>query len=189
VTDFHFPTAIRPEWRPGRHIKPLLILCCGNPCRGDDALGSMAAVLLMPDDGDDWADYVDVRDDYQLQSEHVPELRHRREILFIDASDDDDAPWRLKPAFPRPDGTVDPAMTPAALLHAYQQAVGEHPPNSYVLAVRGYRFEPGEPMSEGAERNLHAAVNRARQWIADHVDEINRLYPPQVPAAGGRRGR
>jgi acylphosphatase len=49
------------------------------------------------------------------------------------------------------------AMSPAAVLETYRRIVGE-PPESWVLAIRGERFELGDPLSEHARAHLDAAL-------------------------------
>ena len=49
-------------------------------------------------------------------------------------------------------------LSPQALLHTFT-TVGEGPaPRAWILAIRGERFELGEPMTAAATRNLEAAV-------------------------------
>jgi hypothetical protein len=50
------------------------------------------------------------------------------------------------------------ALSPAAVLAAFQRVTDEPLPAAYVLAVRGYQFELGAPISAAASRNLDAAL-------------------------------
>jgi len=51
-------------------------------------------------------------------------------------------------------------------------------PATFVVAIRGERFELGEPMSEAAERNLEGAL-----------DDFVRLLASRLPAMGEAASR
>ena len=57
------------------------------------------------------------------------------------------------------------AMPPAALLQAFVDVHGSAPPPAMLLAIRGERFELGEPLSEAAQLNLEAALTWARAFL------------------------
>jgi len=66
-------------------VAPLLVLAVGNPSRGDDALGPMLLEALHAE-GIDGDGQVELLGDFQLQIEHVIDLRGRRAVLFVDAA-------------------------------------------------------------------------------------------------------
>lgn len=142
---------------------PLLIFAYGNPSRGDDALGPLLIErleALQPAD-------TELLTDFQLQVEHAADLLGRELVLFVDASVSCPPPYvfsRLDPA--RDNSFTSHAMSPAAVLHAYRELYGEPPP-TWLLAVRGYCFELGEPLSEAASANLEAALALARRLCAE----------------------
>ena len=61
------------------------------------------------------------------------------------------------------------ALSPSAVLHAYQKLFGEPPP-SYALAIRGEAFELGKGLSEAAEKHSEVALG----WL------LNRLTNPDI---------
>jgi hydrogenase maturation protease len=151
-----------------RAVAPMLVIAIGNPSRGDDALGPLAAerieAMNLPD--------VEVLVDFQLQVEHSLDLAGRRCVLFIDASASLDEPYVLAPVEPRCDASfTSHALAPSAVLFNFQQLIGEPPP-AWVLAIRGQSFELGEGLSAPAERAVDAAVVAARAWLESRVATV-----------------
>ncbi|MFN8011333.1 MAG: hydrogenase maturation protease [Holophagaceae bacterium] len=148
-------------------LKPLVVFGWGNPGRGDDALGPrlLARVEI-------WAEAqaeapLEAIPDFQLQIEHVEDLRGRDLALFLDASVAAPAPFAFREAHPAPDASfTSHALSPEALLHAFARVTGTPPP-AFVLAVRGERFELGEDLGPSAERNLEAAWRFLQGLLSD----------------------
>jgi hydrogenase maturation protease len=135
-------------------LKSILIIGIGNPSRGDDALGPMLIerleALNLPG--------VELLTDFQLQVEYAYDLQGRDKVIFVDASVSGPEPSEFKRIAPEEDNSYSShALSPAAVLHAYQKLYGL-PPESYVLAIRGYEFELGEGVSSQAAANLELAV-------------------------------
>jgi hydrogenase maturation protease len=142
---------------------PVLIFGWGNPSRGDDALGPLVIEYLeglnLPD--------VDCLTDFQLQVEHALDLQGRQRILFVDASIDAQAPFTVTAIEPRQDASfTSHAMTPQSVLQVYCDLTDEAPPATWLLAIRGERFELGEPLSPVAAGHLEAALAWLRGWLA-----------------------
>jgi hypothetical protein len=57
-------------------------------------------------------------------------------------------------------------MTPFALLHTYRQVYGADAPPAFLLRIRGYDFELGNPLSDKAAANLEVAAKLARELCA-----------------------
>ncbi len=141
---------------PGPGIAPRLIIGIGNPSRGDDAIGPRAIERLEALD----LPGTELLTDFQLQVEHALDLLGRREVVFIDAAASGAAPFSFDPACPAADAsTTSHALSPAAVLAAFLRVTDEPLPAAFVLAVRGYDFELGAPMSAAASRNLDAAMD------------------------------
>ena len=157
--------------------KGLLVFGYGNPSRGDDALGPELLTRLEDERTrrPDWAD-IDLLTDFQLQVEHALDLEGRGLALFIDASVACAAPFAFSRLHPEKDTSyTSHALSPAAVLHVWQQVKGVPPPPSFLLTVRGYSFELGEPLSLAARENLEAAYRFALGLCDD-----------RAPAAWGR---
>jgi hydrogenase maturation protease len=143
-----------------------LILACGNPSRGDDAIGPLLierfGAIPDPTPGLD----LELLTDYQLQVEHALDLQGRDIVVFVDAALDGPEPFGFGPVISHPVATITThATTPGALLRVYGQVVGRPPPDCRLLAIRGYAFELGSGLTPGAEANLEAALAYLGQWL------------------------
>ncbi len=145
--------------------KPLLIIGYGNPGRGDDALGPeclyrLAALRkLRPA----WP-AIEFVEDLQLNPEHAVDLLDRELVLFIDADVSCLPPFsftRLQPA--RDASYSSHVMSPAAVVHVYEEVYGRQAPPGFLLSVRGENFELGALMSPHAEANLESACRFCEQ--------------------------
>lgn len=144
---------------------PTLIFAIGNESRGDDAL---APLLLRRLQGSiETAGRIELIEDYQLQVEHVTDLVGRSAVLFVDADVSCAEPFHFSGIAAAHDHSyTSHAMTPFALLHAHRQVYGADAPPAFLLRIRGYDFELGNPLSGRAAANLDAAEEYARAWCA-----------------------
>lgn len=154
----------------------IVLLGCGNPSRGDDALGPalLARVRQWLCDRPDLN--VRVVEDYQLQVEHALDLAEADLVLFIDADVAAHAPFVLRRATGRRDASFTThALSPEAVLHVAREVLGREPPPAWVLGVRGEEFALGAPLSTNALGHLEVAWDevlellddaRARAWDA-----------------------
>jgi len=155
-------------------MKPasILIFAYGNPSRGDDALGPAMYDLLH----EKLSDNVDLLTDFQLQIEHSIDLDQREAVLFIDASISSPAPFRFYQLQAECDNSyTSHAMSPASLLDAYQQVNKQQAPPAFMLEIRGYEFELGQPMSEQAEHNLKQAASFMSDLLNNQIADWSRM--------------
>jgi hydrogenase maturation protease len=154
----------------------LLVFGYGNPSRGDDALGPELIRLLEEEQGrrPGWA-RLTLLTDFQLQPEHALDLDGRDAVLFVDAAASGPQPYALTRLSAGRDASyTSHALSPAAVLHV-REAILERPAvPAYLLAIRGYGFELGEPMSEPALANL-AAAREALSDLLQLEDPMTRL--------------
>ncbi|MDP2695481.1 MAG: hydrogenase maturation protease [Gallionella sp.] len=145
---------------------PILVFAVGNESRGDDAL---APLLLRSLEGSaDAAGRVELIEDYQLQVEHVTDLLDRSAVLFVDADMSCAEPFHFSEIAAEKDSSyTSHVMTPFALLHTYRQVYGTDAPPAFLMRIRGYHFELGNPLSDKATANLEAATKRMRELCAD----------------------
>ena len=141
---------------PAAGVAPVVVIGIGNPSRGDDAIGPLAIerleLLGLPD--------VELLTDFQLQVEHALDLVGRREVVFIDATMAGDGPFSFEAITPAADQSATThALAPAAVLDVYRQYTAAPLPAAYVLAVRGFDFELGAPVSVAAMQNLDSALD------------------------------
>lgn len=142
---------------------PILIFGWGNPSRGDDALGPLLVERIeslgLPG--------VECLTDFQLQVEHALDLQDRCLVLFADASVSAAAPFAVSRLAPRPGASFSThALAPEAVMQVYVDLHDEAPPPCHLLAIRGERFELGEPLSAAAAGHLAEAIEWALGWIA-----------------------
>lgn len=115
--------------------------------------------------GGDW-DEVELLTDFQLQIEHAVDLEGRALVLFVDASVSCPPPYQFTRLRPERDTSyTSHALSPAAVLHVYEQINHLSPPPAFLLAIRGERFELGESPSSAAEANLAATLEFARRLL------------------------
>lgn len=160
-------------------VAPLLVFGWGNPGRGDDALGPMFIERLSALPNDAWAGRVDVLTDFQLQVEHALDLAGRSQVLFVDASMGCQAPFEVTALQPSRDASFTThAMSPEAVMQVFRQLHNTLPPPCTLLAIRGERFELGEPPSDIALTNLELAVAWGRRWLASQACADARVRTP-----------
>lgn len=141
-------------------MKPaVVILACGNPSRGDDALGPILLERLQ-----DWLDAEGLADgfeligDFQLQIEHALDLVGRRLALFIDAGNATAAPFVFRQTFAQTGAAhTTHALPPESVLAVLPRVSTQAPPPAFVLCVRGERFEFGEGLGDAAQGHADAA--------------------------------
>ena len=145
---------------------PILVFAVGNESRGDDAL---APLLVRSLEGSaEIAGRVELIEDYQLQVEHVTDLSGRSAVLFVDADMSCAEPFHFSEIAAEKDSSyTSHVMTPFALLHTYRQVYGIDAPPAFLLRIRGYDFELGNPLSDKAAANLEAAIKLIRALCAD----------------------
>lgn len=149
---------------------PLLVFGWGNPSRGDDALGPMCIAQLRAHCEASPGRSVEFLDDFQLQVEHALDLVGRSRVLFVDASLTCGAPFEVTALEPSRDATFTThAMSPAAVMQVFRDVQQAEPPPCTLLAIRGERFELGEPPGAAALAHLTAAVAWGIAWLDGEV--------------------
>jgi hydrogenase maturation protease len=139
------------------------VFACGNPSRGDDALGPALLERLARSQAEGQLAACDLLTDFQLQVEHALDLVGRELVVFVDASLSGPEPFAFTLIRPEPVLTYSThAMTPGAVLRTFARLapqVAQGPcPTAWLLAIRGYRFELGETLSAAAQTNLDAST-------------------------------
>ncbi|MEA3410913.1 MAG: hydrogenase maturation protease [Pseudomonadota bacterium] len=158
---------------PAAGAAPVLLIGIGNPSRGDDAIGPLAIERLeklgLPE--------TELLTDFQLQVEHALDLVGRREIVFIDAAASGTEPFSFGPVAPAVDASATThALSPAAVLDAFLRVSEATLPVAYVLAVRGYDFELGTPLSDTAAENLEAALQMLISRLIAGPDQVRKTH-------------
>ncbi|HET7540624.1 MAG TPA: hydrogenase maturation protease, partial [Polyangiaceae bacterium] len=138
---------------------PLLVFGVGNPARGDDALGPLFIERLGEALSSEVAGGgLELLTDYQLQIEHALDLTGRSRVVFVDASTRAAPPFEFLPVAAQADNAFTThALSPGAVLATHEK-LGGAAPESWVLAIRGERFELGDPLTARAKAHLDAAL-------------------------------
>jgi hydrogenase maturation protease len=148
----------------------LMLFGYGNPGRGDDALGPelIARIAQMHFAG------VECQNDMQLQVEHVTDLAGCDRVLFVDADMSCAEPFEFSGITSEKDVSyTSHAMSPSALLHAYSQVYKKEAPPAFLLRIRGYDFELGDPLTSQASDNLEEAVKQVVELIEQQGHRLN----------------
>ena len=132
---------------------PVVVFAVGNPSRGDDAIGPVICGRLAKWlENEMLTDRVELIEDFQLNVEHALDLQGRELALFIDAGENTPAPLIFEQIFPSTATSHSThALPPQAVLQVYRQMEGTEAPPSFVLCVRGEKFELGEPLTAATE--------------------------------------
>jgi hydrogenase maturation protease len=151
--------------------KPILVFGYGNLSRGDDAVGPLLLEYL-----EQHADLtrIELLTDFQLQIEHVMDMQERELVVFVDASVSCEAAFEFKSLQPLKDHSyTSHAMTPAALLLAYQSVLSQTPPPCFLLSIKATSFELGEGLSPNTAENLQQACGFALQQLQKPIAEVD----------------
>jgi len=137
------------------HGQPrVLVLGYGNPGRQDDGLGPAVAARI---DGLGWPN-ITAYDNYQLNIEDAVDVAENDVVWFVDAAKAGPSPYEVRDLLPA--STIDftsHLVRPEAVLAIARQCYGKSP-QAFLLAIRGYRFEFVEELTNGAVDNLHVAL-------------------------------
>jgi hydrogenase maturation protease len=148
------------------HVERTLIIGYGNPLRGDDAVGWLAAQRLAesPD-----AAHTDVRVLQQLSPELAEPLARARRVIFIDACDGGlpgTVTWQPLDAALEPDNAFTHRLTPASLLASARQLYGRAPA-AVVITIAGESFDYGETLSPAVGQALPQVVRLVTTMVDD----------------------
>jgi hydrogenase maturation protease len=138
-----------------------LVLGYGNPGRGDDGLAVRLVESLEPGTPDG----VDVEAAFQPGIEHAAAVAEHDWVLFVDAAAEGRAPCDVRRVEPEPKAAFSSHVVDlGSILAIAKESFGSRTP-AWLLAVRGYDFGMAEELSQGAARNLEAALACAREFI------------------------
>jgi hydrogenase maturation protease len=163
--------ADRPSAEAARPVPPILVFACGNPSRGDDALGPLFVErleALAPQAS--WRSAVETLTDFQLQVEHALDVVGRRCVVFVDAGISGFETFSWSAVVPERDATfTSHVMSPSAVLQAYVDVHARPPPPCFALCMRAYAVELGQPPGAPALANLDAAMGFFLDWLEQAV--------------------
>ena len=158
-------------------MRTVLVFGYGNPGRQDDGLGPAVVEALEPLG----LEGVTLDANYQLSVEDAALVAEHDVVVFVDADVTGPAPFWFGAVEPADDVSFSThSVRPEAVLALARGALGGTT-TGYVLGVRGYAFDEfGEALTEGARRNLEAALaflgtalaeQRFEEYVRNHRHE------------------
>ncbi|MCW8884158.1 MAG: hypothetical protein OQK12_02740 [Motiliproteus sp.] len=137
----------------------LTIICCGNPDRGDDGSGKAFHTFLQRTlNKSPKALYIceiNLRSVIQLQLEDIFDLTGVHPTLIIDSSVGLSQPYSLSQVTEATAiGPLSHTLSPSQLLSVCDQIGKPRPGQLWQLAIRGYDYELGQPISEQCRNGM-----------------------------------
>jgi len=143
-----------------------LVYGYGNPGRQDDGLGVELALRIENDEH--LSKYVDVDYNYQLNIEDALTISEYDLVIFADAALNIDKSYELNKIQPAHTITFTTHELSAESILALCQDLYNKKPECYMLAIRGYEWEMGLPMTSRAKCNLDDAYTFLTEFIENH---------------------
>jgi len=136
-----------------------LLIGIGNGSRGDDALGWLFLNEIEEKDPQKF----DMEYRYQLQVEDADMISQYERVLFVDATEElipkGFAIKKCEPA--RSYYFSSHVQSPETVLYLCK-TLYRTAPEAFVIAIKGYRWELGEPLSNEASEHLEKALKLFR---------------------------
>jgi hydrogenase maturation protease len=148
----------------------ILVYGFGNPGRQDDGLGPALVGMVE----EERLPGITTDCNYQLQIEDAVAVSEHDAVIFVDASCVGEEPFTFTELEPSNDITFTThTMSPASVLalchELYSKSV-----RAYLLAIRGYEWEPVEGLSPMAGKNLDLACRFIKSRIREVMDGVER---------------
>ncbi len=141
-------------------MSKILLYAYGNPGRQDDCLANELIEKIQL-----WAekkglDYIDFDSNYQLNIEDAEQISHYDKVIFADASTEQIDDYYLSKVKPN-DAKVEfsmHAVSPSYVLDLCKRIYNKTP-ETFLLHIKGYKWDFMSPMTEEAQQNLEKAFN------------------------------
>ena len=144
---------------------PILIYGYGNPGRQDDGLGPALIEQLEAWTKAEGITGVAFDSNYQLNAEDALAVVESGQVVFVDAAKEGPSPFEFRLLAPqRKIAFSTHAMSPEGVLALADELYGARP-LAWLLAIRGYEWEPNEPPTPAALANLAVACAHLQEWL------------------------
>ena len=149
----------------GNSARPILIYGFGNPGRQDDGLG-----VALVEQIEAWAAAEQISglvfdSNYQLNAEDALAVSGARAVVFVDAAQEGKSPFAFHSLVSQKEIAFSThAMSPESVLALAAELYDARPP-AWLLAIRGYEWEPNEAPAAAAQANLAAARAFLQKWL------------------------
>ena len=144
--------------------RPILIYGYGNPGRQDDGIG-----VALVEQLEAWAlaegkGRLVFDTNYQLNAEDALAVAGCQAVVFVDAAKEGAAPFEFRELAPKNEIAFSThAMSPESVL-ALAAELYDARPQAWMLAIRGYEWEPNGRPTAAALSNLAAACAWLQEW-------------------------
>jgi hydrogenase maturation protease len=138
-------------------MSEILVYGIGNPGRQDDSIGVMFARRM-----EDWATgnnlNIDIEYNFQLNIEDAARISIHKMVIFADASKENIENFCLTRIKPKAsDTSLSHSVSPESVLFLCDELFNVMP-DTYIVRIKGYEWEFGEPVTNKALNNLELAI-------------------------------
>lgn len=151
----------------------ILIYGIGNPGRQDDSLGVAFATKF-----EEWATSInlsiDIDYNFQLSIEDAARISGHKLVIFVDASKEKIEDYCLTRIQPVPSSTATThSISPESILFLCKELF-DLQPAAFIVHIKGYEWEFGEPLTEKAQNNLAKAIEKMKNILQQDlpIEEI-----------------
>ena len=145
--------------------KRALVLACGNPHRGDDAVGLHVAKSLV-------CGFCDSGTEVHSQQQWLPEMAETISeanlVIFVDASAElspGEVCTRLVTARPSPQAFTH-SLSPEKLLALARDLYHSLPQEAYIISIGGESFAPCDQLSESVRHAIPLALEQVKAILS-----------------------
>lgn len=150
-------------------MEKILIYGYGNPGRQDDGLGARFIELIDKWIKEEKMGHVSTDCNYQLNVEDAAVVAGYDTVIFVDASVVEDLKHfnleKVRPDNARIEFTMH-AVSVSYVIDLCSKIYGKHP-DAYVLHIKGYEFDFKEELTEGAFKNMQAALDYLKKFLKE----------------------
>jgi len=143
----------------------ILVYGYGNPGRQDDGLG-----ILFVDVIEKWANKKKIKNlyfdsNYQLNIEDAINISKFDIVIFVDASKNIKKSFSIKKINPQQiESITTHNITPENVLFLSKELYGKEP-KTYLITIKGYRWEINKKLSKKAQKNLLLSLNYIKKRL------------------------
>ncbi len=153
----------------------MLVYGYGNPGRQDDGLGILLAELIEDWKNKEGLDYIETDSNYQLNIEDAAEIAEKDIVIFADASQESIKDIDFTKVEPTPEISFSMhAVSPAFVLNLCKE-IYDKTPQTYLLHIKGYKWELKEGLTAQAKENLNKAYGFLKKIIVS-PNKLNQLF-------------
>jgi Ni,Fe-hydrogenase maturation factor len=145
-------------------MSDILIYGIGNPGRQDDSLGVTFATLM-----EDWVTTnnlnIDIEYNYQLNIEDAARISLHKIVIFADASKESIENFVVSRVFPKASNdSLSHSVNPESILFVCKELFTCQP-DAFIVHIKGYEWEFGEPATVNALNNLELAFKEIQNIL------------------------